>query len=197
MKSMPPSRRWILVALLTASGAAAQPRLPGDVPSRVEAFVRMRQARDARQRGDLEEAVRLLREAVEMGAPPSSLRELAEVLEQQQRYRLAAGAWTRYSALAERPEEQRRAIERRESLRRTPTVLRVRVTPPEAARIARVWFDRDAPRWYAAGGLESLAEGGVHRVRVEANGYQPWEMMVPTSFGDPVEVVAVMAPPRR
>jgi hypothetical protein len=31
-------------------------------------------------------------------------------------------------------------------------------------------------------------------VRVEAEGYEPWEMMVPTAFGEPVQVVAVMRP---
>lgn len=182
----------LLVAALSLSAAArAQPRDDSST-SHVEAFMRMRQAAAARARGDLDEAARLLREAVEGGAPPEALRDLAVVFEAQRRWREAAGLWTRYSTLAQRDAERTAAIERREGLRRMLTTLRVRVTPPIAARAARVWFDHEPPRWYQTGGMEFVAEGGRHRVRVEVEGYEPWEMMVPTGFGEAVSVVAVM-----
>lgn len=181
----------LAAALALHARARAQGRDPA-AGSHVEGFVRMRQAAVARQRGDLDEAVRLLREAVALGAPPLALRDLAQTLESQQRWREAAGAWTRYGALGPSEPERRAALERREGLRRMLTALRVRVTPPFAARASRVWFDHEPPRWYAAGGVEQVAEGGTHRVRVEAQGFEPWEMMVPTGFGDPVQVTAVM-----
>lgn len=171
-----------------APAPAAQPALGGHV----EALMRARQASTARARGDLDEAVRLYREALELGAPPHVLRELALTLESQQRRREAAGAWNRYAALASVDADRRAAAERAEGLRRTLTALRVRVEPAALARTARVWFDHDPPRWYAAGGVEQVAEGGRHRVRVEAEGCDAWEMMVTTGYGDPVQVVAVM-----
>lgn len=184
-------RAALVVTLSRSLDAAAQPHESG-VGSHVEAFMRMRQAASARGRGDLVEAARLLREAIEMGAPPEALRDLATVFETQHRWREAAGLWTRYSTLAERDAERTAAIERREGLRRMLTAVRVRVTPPIAARAARVWFDHEPPRWYQTGGMEFVAEGGRHRVRVEVEGYEPWEMMVPTGFGEAVSLVAVM-----
>lgn len=182
----------LLVAAISLSVAArAQPRDDSST-SHVEAFMRMRQAAAARARGDLDEAARLLREAIEGGAPPEALRDLAVVFEAQRRWREAAGLWTRYGTLAQRDAERTAAIERREGLRRMLTTLRVRVTPPIAARAARVWFDHEPPRWYQTGGMEFVAEGGRHRVRVEVEGFDPWEMMVPTGFGEAVSVVAVM-----
>ena len=190
MRTSNAPRVVLVAALLAAPMSGAQP----EAPSHVEAFVRMRQASVARGRNDLVESARLYREALELGAPPQCLRDLATVLEAQNRWREAAGLWTRYSALASTEAERRAALERRESLRGMLTALRVRVVPPMAARVARVWFDRDTPRWYQTGGLEQVADGGRHRVRVEAEGYEPWEMMVPTAFGEAVQVVAVMRP---
>lgn len=185
------ARVAFLLALSGALPALAQPR-DDSATTHVEAFMRMRQASAARARGDLEEAARLLREALTMDAPPEALRELALVYETQHRWREAAGLWTRFSTLALRNEDRSMAIARREALRRMLTALHVRVTPPIAARAARVWFDHEPPRWYQAGGIDFVAEGGSHRVRVEVEGYQPWEMMVPTGFGEAVSVVAVM-----
>lgn len=189
------SRWWLAASLASVAALPAAAQVPGErVVTHTEAFVRMRQAQAAVLRNDLDEAVRLYREAAEAGAPPAVFRELARVLEQQSRWREAAGAWTRYASLAPRPDDRAAAVARREALRTMLTALRVRVTPPEAARQARVWIDREPPRWYPAGGVEAVSEGGRHRVRVEARGYVPWERMVPTSFGEPVEVVAVMVP---
>jgi hypothetical protein len=186
--------RWFFMfvfGVLLSQSLHAQSRQEG-VGSHIEAMMRVRQAAAARTRGDLEEAARLLREATDLWGPPSSLRELAVTLEDLHRWREAAGAWTRYAALAHTPAERDAAVVRREALAHMLTPLRVRVEPVVAARIARVWFDRDPPQWYAAGGLERVIEGGRHRIRVEAAGYQPWEMMVPTGYGEAVNVVAVM-----
>lgn len=179
------------VCLLLLAPVTASPQ--GYAPStHIEAMLRARQGAAARARGDIEEALRLYREAVTLGAPPSTLRELAQCLEATQRWREAAGAWNRYAALALVEADRRNAAARAESLRTMLTALRVRVEPPAAARIARVWFDHEAPRAYLAGGVERVAEGGRHRLRVEAEGYAPWEMMVPTSYGEAVQVVAVL-----
>lgn len=185
------SRATLVFALSIAPSLEAQPRDDSST-THVEAFMRMRQASAARARGDLDEPARLLREALAMGAPPEALRDLAQIYETQHRWREAAGLWTRYGTLALRDDDRSMAIARREALRRMLTALRVRVTPPIAARAARVWFDHETPRWYQAGGIEFVAEGGTHRVRVEVEGYEPWEMMVPTGFGETVSVVAVM-----
>lgn len=191
--------RPVLLFVLAAAAALwlAHPAVAPAQSTHIEASIRASQARQAQRRGDLDEAVRLYREAIAMGAPPQVFRDLAIVLEQQGRLRSAAGAWTRYAALAPTEAEQSAALARREALRRMPSVLRVRVTPRSAAREARVWFDRDRPRYVPAGGAETLVEGGTHRVRVEAPGFLPWEMMVPTAFGEPVEVVAAMRPDPR
>lgn len=184
-------RVTLLLALsLVALPVGAQP----GPPSRMEATVRARQAAMARQAGDVEEAVRLYREAVAMGAPPPALRGLAECLEAHQHWRDAAAAWNRYAALATYEADRRDAAARAESLRTMLTTLRVRVEPAVAARAARVWIDREPPRWYAAGGVDHVASGGRHRVRVEAAGYRVWEMMVPTGYGEAVTVVAVLTP---
>ncbi len=182
------------LALSLALAPMASVAQPAGMSTHVEAMMRARQAEVARARGQLDEAVRLYREALELGAMPHVLRELARTLESLHRWREAAGAWNRYAALATVPSDRADAAVRAESLRRMLTMLRVRVVPAAAARVARVWFDREAPRWYAAGGLEHVSEGGRHRVRVEAQGWTTWEMMVPTGFGDPVEVVAVLRP---
>lgn len=182
-------RSTLFLALaLGALPAAAQPL----GPSRMEAMVRARQAATARAQGDVDEAIRLYEEAVAGGAPPAVLRQLAECLETRQRWRDAAAAWNRYAALATSPADRRDAGARAEMLRTMLTTLRVRVEPAVAARAARVWIDREPPRWYAAGGVERVAEGGRHRVRVEAAGYRVWEMMVPTAYGEAVTVVAVL-----
>jgi hypothetical protein len=184
----------LTLALVQGHSVSAQ---DNSVSAHIEAIVRLRQAQAARRIDNLDEAIRLLREAITLGAPATALRELAQCLESQRRWREAAGAWTQYAGLAHTPTERDAAIERREALRRMLTNLRVRVSPPIAARIARVWFDRDAPRWYVAGGIENVAEGGRRRVRVEAQGYEPWEMMVNAAFGEGVQVVVVMTPVRR
>jgi tetratricopeptide (TPR) repeat protein len=171
------------LALLTPGAAAAQ-------SSHIEASIRAAQARAAARRGDVSEAVRLFRESVELNPSPRVLRELAETLERQGDLRNAAAAWGRYAALAPQASERELAIVRRENLRRTASLLRVRVSPALAAREARVWFDRDPPRPVPAGGAESFVEGGTHRVRVESPGYLPFETMVATAFGEPVEIVA-------
>jgi hypothetical protein len=176
--------------LLLAVQVGAQPT----GGSRMEAMVRARQGAMARQQGDVDEAIRLYQEAVSMGAAPNALRELAQCLETRQRWRESAGAWNRYAALATHEADRRDAAAHAEMLRTMLTTLRVRVEPAVAARVSRVWIDRQPPRWYAAGGVEHVAEGGRHRVRVEARGYVTWEMMVPTSYGEAVTVVAVMAP---
>ena len=182
-----------VAALVAPLGAVSQPAPAGD-SAHVEAFMRMRQALAARSRGDLDECARLPRESIDLGGPPAALRELALVLETRQRWREAAGLWTRYSTVATADADRAAALERREALYRLLTRIEVRVVPALAARVARVWFDHEAPRWYQAGGVERVIEGGRHRVRVEAAGFTPWEMIVPTGFGEPVRVVAVMVP---
>ena len=138
------------------------------------------------------EAARLFRESLALDVVPRVLRDYAQLLERMGRLRESADAWTRYAALAYSPQERDRAIAHREALRRQPSVLRVRVTPFLAAREARVWFDHDVPRPIPAGGAESLVEGGPHRVRVESRGYQPFETMVTTAFGETAEIVATL-----
>ena len=181
----------VFVALTLAPGVATAQPAPA---THVGAFLRMRQGEAAMQRGAVDDAVRLLGQAADEGAPPTVFRALAMALEAQSRWRDAAGAWTRYAALADRPEDRAEAIARREALRQRLTAVRVRVFPAAAARVARVWFDRDAPRWYQAGGLEAVSNGGEHRVRVEAAGYVVWERRMTTAFGDPVEIVVSLTP---
>jgi len=177
---------------LTIAGAFGNPSRARAQVSHIEASVRASQARAAITRGEPDEAIRLFQDAVQLGAPPRVLRELAQLLEQRSRYREAADAWTRFAALAPNPADRDRGIERREYLRRQSGLLRVRVMPFDAARTARVWYDHEPPRPVPAGGSESMVEGGTHRVRVEALHYAPFESMVPTAYGETVDVIARM-----
>jgi hypothetical protein len=189
-------RRTLLapaLCLAAALCAVPTPRLNAQ-SVHTEAMIRASQARFALRANDVDEAIRLFRQSLSLEPQPHVFRELATVLERQGRLREAAGAWTRYAALAPEVADQQQALEHRELLRHTPSLLTVRVTPVLAARSARVWFDRDAPRYVTAGGAQSLVEGGPHRVRVESPGYLPFEIMVPTAFGEPVGVVAAMRP---
>lgn len=179
-----------LAALVGGATLARSSLLHAQSASRIEATVRVSQARAAIRRGDVEEAVRLLRESIAMHATPEALRELATVYERRGDRRLAAEALTRLAALGRSPTERADAAERAELLRRAPSLLRVWVLPTDASRRARVWFDRDVPRVVPVGGAESMVEGGAHRVRVESPGYRTFEVMVPTAYGETREVVA-------
>lgn len=170
--------RLVAALLLLATATAAQD------PSRVEALVRLRQAEVAERRGDLPEARRLLEASVQLGGPPSAQRALARVLESMGQLCAAGEAWSRYAALATDAPDREDAAVRQERLRRTLGELLVDVRPSEAGRVARVWIDRDTPRAYPAGGVRAVVEGGVHRVRVEAPGWEAWEQMVPTGYGE-------------
>lgn len=164
------------------------------VSAHMQSMIRVGQARAALRRGERTEAVRLLREAVDLGAPVTALRELAMLLEALGEWRDAAGMWTRYGIASSDPQARDAAFARREALRLMATAIRVRVSPVGVARTARVWIDHDPPRPMGVAGVEFVREGGRHRVRVEAPGFSPWEMMVPTGFGQPVDVVAVLRP---
>jgi hypothetical protein len=135
----------------------------------------------------------LFRESIAMNPAPDTLRDLAMIYERRNERRLASELWNRLSVSARSPAERASAAERVELLRRTPSMLRVWVQPMDASRRARVWFDRDAPRVVPVGGAEAVVEGGTHRVRVESPGYLPFEVMVPTAFGEAREVVARLA----
>jgi|LNFM01.1.fsa_nt_gb hypothetical protein len=186
-------RAALLVAVLSlGAGARAQNLLGPAGSTRIEASVRVSQARAAIRRGDEPEAVRLLRESIRLDATPEALRELAMILERRNERRAAAELWTRLSGLGRSQTDRAQAAERAELLRRTPSMLRVWVLPVDASRRARVWFDRDAPRNVPVGGAEALVEGGPHRVRVESPGYEPFEVMVPTAYGEAREVAARM-----
>ncbi len=189
---------WALATLtagpLAREARAQRVRGPADESPSLEASVRAGQARAALRRSDVDEAVRLFREAVRLGASPLVLRELAPLLEQQGALRAAAEAWQRYSTLAPDPAARENARVRGEQLRARPSLLRVRVLPHLAAREARVWFDHEPPRFVPTGGAESTVEGGPHRVRVESPGYAPFETMVTTAFGEPLDVRAVLQP---
>jgi hypothetical protein len=193
---MPPSRvRSLWIAGFFATGVAlAQGRDTTSSPTtHIEAALRASQARDALRHGDAREALRLFRDSLTADPTnPHVMREYAELLERSGGTRDAAEAWTRYSAIAPTREDRQAAIERSETLRRLPSVLRVRVLPALAAREARVWFDHDTPRVVPVGGAEASVDGGSHRVRVEAPGYVPFETMVTTGYGEPLEVVARM-----
>lgn len=184
--------RWPCVLLFAVAVWMVRPAWAQSPP--IEASIRAAQARAAARRGDIPEAIRLYRTSIELNPTPRVLRELAELLERQGALRAAADAWTRYAALAPQASERDMAIVRREALRRTPSLLRVRVSPSLAARQARVWFDRDPPRPVPVGGAESFVEGGTHRVRVESPGFVPFETMVTTAYGEPMEVIARMQP---
>ncbi len=160
----------------------------------VQAFMHWHQGDAAVQRGEVAEGVRLYRQAVDEGAPEGIFRALALALEHLARWREASVAWVRYGTAAGRPQERDNAMIRAEGLRRTLTAARVRVVPAAAARVARVWFDRDLPRWHQAGGVSFIAEGGRHRVRVEAAGYRPWEQTVVTGYGEAQDIVVTLVP---
>jgi hypothetical protein len=162
--------------------------------SRIEASVRASQARAAIRRGDEVDAVRLLRESIALDPTPDAMRALALIYERRNERRLAGELWVRLSGLARTGPERAQSAERAELLRRAPALLRVWVQPAEASRRARVWFDRDVPRVVPVGGAESVVEGGVHRVRVEAPGFTVFEAMVPTAWGEPREVIARLRP---
>jgi hypothetical protein len=182
-----------LVVVMVSAPVPAQPRGP-EAGSHIEALVHMRQAQAAIRRGDLTDAIALYEQAATEGAPAAVYRELAFVLESASRTREAARQWTRYASAASTPDERQEAFDRAESLRRRMSAIRVRVSPPMAARRARVWFDHEAPRFYQAGGLEMVLEGGTHRVRVESPGYQVFEAMVTTGYGETLDVPVVVAP---
>lgn len=177
--------------LLLSKGVAAQPG------ARVEAAIRLRQAVIAERRGELAEARRLLVAAIELGAHADAHRALARVLESQGELRAAGEALNRYAALASNPADREEAAARREHLRRTLGEVLVEVRPNVAGRYARVWVDRDGPRPYPAGGFRVMVEGGEHRVRVEAVGWQSAEQRVTTAFGERLAVRVVMTPTRR
>jgi hypothetical protein len=181
-----------LVATTASRALSAQPSTGPAVSTRIEATVRVSQARAAMRRGDEAEALRLLQESLRLHSTPEALREIALIYERRNERRLAADAWNRLAALGRTPTERAQAAERAALLRRAPSMLRVRVLPADAARRARVWFDRDVPRSVPVGGAETLVEGGLHRVRVESPGYEPFETMVTTLFGEALEVVARM-----
>lgn len=182
----------LTAALVAASSLIRARSLEAQGVSRVEATIRVSQARAAIRRGDENEAIRLLRESIALNATPEALREIATIYERRGDRRLAAEALLRLAGLARTPRDRADAAERAELLRRAPSLLRVWVLPTDASRRARVWFDRDPPRPVPVGGAEATVEGGSHRVRVESPGYQPFEVMVPTSFGEAREVVARM-----
>ena len=183
----------LLIALSLVGVAVLGARtLEAQGVSRIEATVRVSQARAAMRRGDESEAIRLLRESIALNATPEALREIAGIYERRGDRRLAVEALTRLAALGRSPTERADAAERAELLRRAPSLLRVWVLPMDASRRARVWFDRDVPRNVPVGGAEATVEGGPHRVRVESPGYQPFEVMVTTAYGEGREVVARM-----
>lgn len=183
----------LLIALsLVSVGVLRSRDLEAQGVSRIEATVRVSQARAAMRRGDESEAIRLLRESIALHATPEALREIAGIYERRGDRRLAVEALTRLAALGRSPTERADAAERAELLRRAPSLLRVWVLPMDASRRARVWFDRDVPRNVPVGGAEATVEGGPHRVRVESPGYQPFEVMVTTAYGEGREVVARM-----
>jgi hypothetical protein len=184
------SRTFAIAAVCAL--AWMRPAVGAAQSAHIEAEIRSQQASEAARRGEVDEAIRLYRLSIVLNATPRTWRELALVYEHQASMRLAADAWTHYAATAISPDERDQAITRRESLRRTSSLLRVRVSPVIAGREARVWFDRDRPRVMPVGGAESFVEGGSHRVRVEAPGYLPFETMVATAYGEPVEVIARM-----
>jgi hypothetical protein len=182
-----------LVALALLSAAIFRARsIEAQGVSRIEATVRVSQARSAIRRGDEADAVRLLRESIALHATPEALRELSSIYERRGERRLAADSLLRLAGLARTPAERAAAAERAELLRRAPGLLRVWVLPTDASRRARVWFDRDVPRNVPVGGAEATVEGGPHRVRVESPGYSTFEVMVTTAFGEAREVVARM-----
>lgn len=185
--------RWVSLVLSLGLLAAAAPggAQPG---ARVEAVIRLRQAEMAERRGDLPEARRLLELAVSLGAHPTALRALARVQESQGDRRAAAGSLNRYAALATDAPDRDDAAARAEQLRRTLGELLVEVRPNRAGITARVWIDRDGPRPYPAGGLRSMVEGGEHRVRVEAQGWQTSEQRVSTAYGERLAVRVVLTP---
>lgn len=192
-----PARRTlaslVVTATLVATSAFVRARaLEAQGVSRIEATVRVSQARAAIRRGDANEAIRLLRESIALHATPEALRDIAGIYERRGDRRLAAEALLRLAGLARSSTERADAAERAELLRRAPSLLRVWVLPTDASRRARVWFDRDPPRAVPVGGAETTVEGGQHRVRVESPGYQPFEVMVPTAYGEAREVVARM-----
>jgi hypothetical protein len=160
----------------------------------IEARIRSQQARAAALRSEFDEAIRLYRESIALEPMPPVVRDLARLLEERGRYRASAEAWIQFATTALRQDDRDHAIERSEYLRRMGSILRVRVAPFAAARLARVWFDHDPPRVVPAGGAESMVEGGAHRVRVESPGFQPFERMVTTGYGEPLEVIAVLRP---
>ncbi|MBL8678232.1 MAG: hypothetical protein JNK05_03660 [Myxococcales bacterium] len=182
----------VACACALSETAGAQGALGSAGSSRIEASVRVSQARAAIRRGDELEAVRLLRESIRLNATPEALRDLATILERRNERRAAAETWTRLAGLGRSASERTQAAERAELLRRTPSMLRVWVLPTDASRRARVWFDRDVPRNVPVGGAEAVVEGGPHRVRVESPGYEPFEVMVGTAYGEAREVVARM-----
>jgi hypothetical protein len=181
-------RRFVLAVVAIALALGVPPARAQT--SHIEASIRASQARASIRHGDLNEAARLFRESITLDENPRVIREFAELLERMGSRREAAENWTRVAALAPFPTERDAAIARRETLRRAPSMLRVRVLPALAARNARVWFDHDAPRFVPVGGAESVVEGGPHRVRVESPGYASFERMVTTAYGEPVDIVA-------
>jgi hypothetical protein len=184
--------RALSLVLVVASTLIGARSLHAQEISRFEAAIRVSQARAAIRRGDEQEAIRLLRESIALHATPEALREIATIYERRGDRRLAAEALLRLAGLARSPRERADAAEHAELLRRAPSLLRVWVLPADASRRARVWFDRDPPRPVPVGGAEATVEGGTHRVRVESPGYQPFEVMVTTAFGETLEVVARM-----
>lgn len=182
------------VALCVSAGA---PHGDAQSGSRVEASIRMRQGAAAARRGEWEEAQRLYQTAADLGAPPQVYRALAEASEALGQLRAASEALSRYVALATGAPDREEAAARQEQLRRTLGELLVEVRPGLAGRAARVWVDRDGPRPYPAGGFRAMVEGGTHRVRVESQGWQTFEQMVTTGYGERLAVrvqLAAVAP---
>ena len=192
--------RFVRTALASGSLAAVISLVPYVLSaqnvgaSRIEASVHASQARAALRRGDEPEALRLMLASLELVDSPEVRGELANLYERRGERRLASGQWMRLSVTARTLVQRNQAAERAELLRRAQSLLRVWVVPRDAARLARVWFDRDVPRVMPVGGAETMVEGGPHRVRVESPGYTPYEVMVSTGFAEPLSLTVRMLP---
>ncbi|MDP3274590.1 MAG: hypothetical protein Q8Q09_05300 [Deltaproteobacteria bacterium] len=169
---------------MTPQTSGAQPA----TTSHIEASVRLGQARAALRRGQPDEALRYLRESLAIQESTEGLREIARIYEAQGQRRLAAQALLRLSVTSNNRDERAAAGAQAAMLQRASSLLRVWVVGRDAARRARVWIDHAPPRTVQVGGLESLVEGGSHRVRVESPGYLPYEAMIATAFGEPRDV---------
>lgn len=148
------------------------------------------QGRDAWQQGDLSRAATLLRRAFDALPEPTFLFNLGVVLEEAAHYEEALDAYRRYLSIAEDPEGVEQALERIEATR--DAFGKGRLTVIADCADAAISVDGANVGWAPVERV--LVGAGTHRVRIEAPGEPPLEVLATVDAGDTRELTVNLRP---